>query len=201
MLKVAITGTMGAGKSTVIQLFEKSGCKVLLSDEIVAELYENDKSLQTSIRDEFSIPLTEQKTVDKAALAALVFSDAKKLEKLEALVFPRVRDKIIESMSLSKDSVYFVELPLLFEADMAADYDFIIVVDAPVKIRLQRLREYRGITEDDALKRMNRQWSGHEKQKRADFIIYNDGNLTELELQVSQALDLIRRKVWKEEQN
>ncbi len=190
MLKIAITGTMGAGKTTVIQYLESIGYPVLISDEIVNRLYQEDSGFKQDLVDAFSARILDDAAgIDKRMVAALVFADDQALQHLEELIFPRVKQTIISYLQRSSDELVFVEVPLLLESGFDELFDIVLVVDAPLEIRLERLLKYRGIAKEEALRRMARQFSSSQKREKADYIIDNSGNYQE----VHQQIDLLIR--------
>lgn len=183
-MKLAITGTIGSGKSTVSKIISELGYEVIDTDKLVHSFYEVDGLLYDWLINEFSDEiLDENGLVDRAYLSEIVFSDREKLELLEMKVFKLVRTEIEEDVR----PLVFYEVPLLFEAQLEDLFDFVVMVDASKKVRYERLRQRLG-SFDNFKKRENRQLSGEVKASKSDFVIVNDGSLADLKLQVDEVL-------------
>lgn len=178
-LLVGVTGGIGSGKSVVCEEFRARGRTVLHADQVARDLTEKDPSVAGAIRSAFGEVYDAAGALDRKALAALVFSDRKKLEKLNAIVHPavfRAIDRQLREMHPEDLQPYVViEAALIFESGMDAVLDFVVVVDAPEELRIRRVMERDGVAPDEVRARMASQMKTDEKLRRADFTIDNSG--------------------------
>lgn len=179
-MKVAITGTIGAGKSTVARMMQEMGYRVYDMDQWVHELYETDTELLAEIKQVFGEAVFNYNKLDRKALARLVFKDDDKLDKLEAMVFPLVYARL---QALIDDGIIVVEVPLLFESKGEAYFDAIIVCDADKELRHKRLTQ-RGMSPEDIEARERRQFSDAYKREHADYLIDNSADKASLKKQL-----------------
>ncbi|MDX3487199.1 MULTISPECIES: dephospho-CoA kinase [unclassified Streptomyces] len=196
MLKVGLTGGIGAGKSEVARLLVKYGAVLIDSDRIAREVVEPGTPGLAAVVEEFGPGvLTAEGTLDRPALGALVFADAGRLAALNAIVHPLVGARAAErERAAPEDAVVVHDVPLLTENGLAPLYDLVVVVDATVETQLERLVTLRGMTESDARARMAAQTTRDQRRAVADLIVDNDGPLEALEPQVRTVWDeLVRR--------
>ncbi|WP_274029492.1 dephospho-CoA kinase [Streptomyces sp. MMBL 11-1] len=192
MLKVGLTGGIGAGKSEVSRLLVKYGAVLIDSDRIAREVVEPGTPGLAAVVEEFGPGvLTAKGALDRPALGALVFADAGRLAALNAIVHPLVGARAAElERAAPEDAVVVHDVPLLTENGLAPLYDLVVVVDATAGTQLERLVTLRGMTEADARARMAAQATRDQRRAVADLIVDNDGPLEALEPQV--------RAVWEE---
>lgn len=188
MLRVAITGNFGVGKSIVLNQFMKLGFQVLSADRIISKLYSNKKILK-KIKKEF-------KTTNKKKLSKIVFSSRLKRKKLERILHPpaiKIMKAQFKSLKKSKNKIVFAEVPLLFESKLEGIFDKIILVKTSRKKCLERLAK-KGIKKIEAYARINAQIPDSKKSKLSDFIIENSGTKTSLKRKVkSISSELLNR--------
>ncbi|MEU1310086.1 dephospho-CoA kinase [Streptomyces cinnamoneus] len=192
MLKVGLTGGIGAGKSEVSRLLGAYGAVIVDSDRIAREVVEPGTPGLTAVVAEFGQGvLTPEGALDRPGLGAIVFADPARLAALNAIVHPLVRARSAELESAARpDAVVVHDVPLLAENGLAPLYDLVVVVDASTGTRLDRLIRLRGMTADEAHARMAAQATREQRLAVADLVIDNDGPLEELEPRV--------RAVWEE---
>jgi dephospho-CoA kinase len=187
MARIALTGGIGAGKSSVARLLADRGAVIVDADAIARDIVEPDQPALAEIREAFGPAVIEPDgSLDRAALARIVFADADSLARLNAITHPRIAERSAHIIaSLPPDSVVVYDMPLLVEQGESAwhGWDAIVVVDAPEAVRLRRLIE-RGVGEDDARRRMTAQVSREERLAIADHVIDNSGDPASLEAQV-----------------
>ncbi|MFJ5805255.1 dephospho-CoA kinase [Streptomyces sp. NBC_01426] len=192
MLKVGLTGGIGAGKSEVSRLLAGYGAVVVDADRIAREVVEPGTPGLAAVVAAFGESvLAPDGTLDRPRLGSLVFTDAEKLRTLNAIVHPLVGARSAElEGAAGSDAIVVHDVPLLTENGLASLYDLVVVVDASPDTRLARLTARRGMTEDEARSRMAAQATRAQRLAIATLVIDNDGPLEALEPQV--------RKVWEE---
>ena len=195
MLSVGLTGNIASGKSIVESYFEKKGISVINADDVTHELIDKDRNIQQRIKKLFENEdiLDENGAISRAKIGKIVFSDQDKLEELENILHPAVIKKIEEFFDeKSGEDIVIASVPLLFEIDIQPMFDKTILVCADKKIRLQRLMNRNGYSLEHALERINSQISQEEKRNIADFIIENNNDILELELQINKIIERLR---------
>lgn len=192
-LSLGLTGGIGSGKSAALEAFRALGAAVLSSDEVVHTIYA-EPDVIAAVRDRFGPQaLTSDGCVDRRALAELAFAVPGGMAFLERLVHPRVgaaRQAWQEAQRrrTPPPPLLVCEVPLLFEADLAAAFDAVIVVTAPEPIRRERV-EARG---QDFFARSGRQMTEDEKISRATRYVVNDGSMSQLEEWVAERFEEYR---------
>lgn len=176
MIQIGITGGIGSGKSTVCKIFTSLGIPVHDADAIAKEIIVKDAELIQSMINNFGEETyLEDGSYNRAYIANLVFSDQSKLEKLNALVHPKVIEYSGIWATTHQHLPYVIkEAALMFESGSYLHNDFNIVVESPIKIRLKRICNRDSVSEESALKRINSQLSDEERRSKADLIILND---------------------------
>lgn len=173
---IGITGTMGAGKSTVSAYLESKGYQVYNTDLFTHHYYDKEGVLYAWLIETFTKNiLNEDLSVNRAKLGEIVFQDPAKLSKLESAVFEAVREDITRISNRANDWIFF-EVPLLFEADMADLFDVILCIDMEKTRRYEFLIK-RGMDFNSIEKREKRQISAKQKRSLSDFVIENNGDL------------------------
>ncbi len=187
-VRIGLTGGVGSGKSTVAALLAEHGATVIDADQVAREVVEPGTQGFDAVVAEFGDAVVGQDgRLDRAALARLVFGDADRRARLNAIVHPLVGQRVAElSAAAPPNAVVVYDVPLLVENDMAAGFDKVLVVEAPVPARLARLAA-RGMAEDDARDRMAAQADDEQRRAVADEVIVNDGSRADLAERVAQA--------------
>ena len=186
---LGVTGTIGAGKTTVCNILRDWGFAIISADEIGHEVL-TYASVKESLREAFGDVFDEKGNVDSKKLAKVAFSSEENLRKLNGITHPLIRDELIKR-AVDTDginSVAVCEVPMLFECGWDDFCDKTLVVYLSKEETLNRL-EKRGMTREDALLRYNSQMDPLEKIKKADFSVENNGNIEELALKVAQILN------------
>ncbi|WEH32872.1 dephospho-CoA kinase [Streptomyces sp. AM 4-1-1] len=194
MLKVGLTGGIGAGKSEVSRLFASYGAVLIDADRIAREVVEPGTPGLAAVVEAFGADvLTDDGTLDRPKLGSIVFADPDRLAALNAIVHPLVRAR---SAALERaadlDSVVVHDVPLLTENGLAPLYDLVVVVDAAPRTQLDRLVGLRGMTESEARARMAAQATREQRRAVADLVIDNDGPLEALEPRVREVWSQLR---------
>ncbi|MED7954189.1 dephospho-CoA kinase [Kitasatospora sp. NPDC058201] len=182
MLKIGLTGGIGAGKSEVSRLLAAHGAVIVDSDVIAREVVAPGTGGLKAVAAEFGAGvLAADGSLDRPALGAIVFADPERLAALNAIVHPLVRARSAElEAAASPDAVVVHDVPLLAENGLAPLYDLVIVVDAEDGVRIDRLVRLRGMAEEEARARMAAQASRADRLAIADVVIDNSGPLTDL---------------------
>lgn len=196
MLKVGLTGGIGAGKSEVSRLLVERGAVLIDADRIAREVVAPGTPGLTAVVDAFGEEvLAPDGSLDRPRLGSLVFADAEKLAVLNAIVHPLVgaRSRELEEAA-PENAVVIHDVPLLAENGLAPLYDLVVVVDASTETQLDRLVRLRGMTEQDARARMAAQATREKRLEIADIVIDNDVPLEELHRRVGDVwAELARR--------
>ena len=188
MIKVALTGSIGMGKSTVAAMFANAGVPVFDADAVVRELQAPGGGLVEKIGALFP-GCVRAGTLDRECLAEIVLSDRTKLTQLEQIVHPAVqeaRERFIVEHAASPALIF--EIPLLFETRGESAFDKIIVVSAPADVQRARVLRRAGMTADKLDAILARQMPDAEKRARADFVVDTGTDLSTTEAQVREIL-------------
>ena len=193
MLVVGLTGGIGAGKSTVASLLAGRGARVLDADAVAREVVAPGSPTHAEVVRRFGRSVTaDDGTLDRGALAALVFADDQAREDLNHIVHPAVRDGILRRLAAAEvadpHGVVVLDIPLL--AEVGPDrypLEGVIVVDLPIDVAVERLRADRDFTEADARARVAAQATREERRAIGDVVIDNSGDLAHLRTEVDRA--------------
>lgn len=197
-LRVALTGGLAAGKSTVERILEREGAMVLDTDRVAHRLLRRGGPAFDAVVEAFGTDILDASgEVDRGRLGERVFADPARLGTLNALVHPGVRREVAtwleEQGRAGRDAV--VSVPLLFEAGMEQGWDAVVCVVAPLEQVRERLRG-RGLSDAQAEARLAAQWPMDEKARRSDLVIENAGTLEEL----TEAVERMWRELTHKEQ-
>lgn len=186
MLNVGLTGGIGSGKSAVSARLAALGALVVDADVLAREVVGPGTPGLAAVAAEFGpVILTDDATLDRAALGRLVFADPARLAALNAVVHPLVAARTAKVLAAApSDSVVVHDVPLLVENGLASRYDLVVVVDAPVEVAMDRLVRLRGMSVPDAEARMAAQATREQRRAVADVVLNNSGSLAELDQQV-----------------
>ena len=188
MLLVGLTGNIGSGKSTVAQMLSERGATIIDADILARRAVETGTAAFDKIVRRWGADvLSPDGHLDRAALRRVVFADHDQLEELNQIVHPeveRLRARLVEQARKRGDRVVICDIPLLFERHMTDRFDRIVLVDSHRALRLERLVKERDLRETEAMDMIAAQMPAELKRARADFVIDNDGTLTQLERRV-----------------
>lgn len=185
MLQVGLTGNVGAGKSTVVGLFAGWGATVIDTDVLAREVVLPGSPALAQIRRMWGdAVITEDGKLDRGAMRRIIFSDPEARDKLEAILHPEIRarcqDLFLEAKARG-DRIVVAVVPLLYETGMESEFDIVVLVDAPLEVRIERLVRKRGLKADEARAVAAAQLAAEEKRARADYIIDNGSDIPTLE--------------------
>jgi dephospho-CoA kinase len=191
---VGLTGGMAAGKTEALRALERLGAATISSDEVAHELLATDE-LRDLLVERFGERVAPRRSVDRSAVAEVVFDDPERRAWLEGELWPRVAQRIAawrEELAHRSPPpcAAVVEVPLLFEAGMEAGFDATVAIVAPERARNERAGA-RGHAGKEA--RTSRQLSQEEKAERANHVVENDGDLGSLERKMADVLDAVTR--------
>jgi dephospho-CoA kinase len=187
-VRVALTGGVASGKSTVSAMLAELGAVVidadLLAREVVAAGTDGLAEVVAAFGPEV---LTDTGELDRAALGAIVFADGQRRRSLEAIIHPRVRARAAELEAAASPGALVVhDIPLLVETERAGEFDVVIVVDVPMATQVERMVGLRGMTEAEAHARIAAQASREERAAAATYLIDNTGSLEALRARVEE---------------
>ena len=184
MIKVALTGSIGMGKSTVAKMFERAGVPVFDADAEVRRLQGEGGALVETIGRRFPGTVSDGR-LDRERLATIVLEDPQELAALEAIVHPAVQAARERFVAVHADApIILFEIPLLFETGGEAAFDKVVVVSAPADVQRQRALARPGMTQAKLAAILERQMPDSDKRARADFIIDTGTDLSTTERQV-----------------
>lgn len=194
MIKIALTGSIGMGKSTVAKMFERAGVPVFDADAVVRRLQAEDAALIAAIGERFPSSVADGR-LDRDRLAALVLGDPRELAALEAIVHPVVHSQRARFLLDNRDRpALMFDIPLLFETHGEQAFDKVIVVSSPTEIQRERVLRRPGMTEAKLRSILARQMPDAEKKERADFVIDTSGELPATEAQVAHIISCLGLK-------
>ncbi len=195
MLMVGLTGGIGAGKSTVASMLAARGAVVIDADAIAREVVEPGMPALANLVDRFGPGiLRPDGSLDRPALAAVAFVDDETRKELEAITHPMIGEEFLRRVAEAPaDAVVVHDVPLLVESKRGFEYGAVIVVEAPLEMRLDRL-EARGVARDDARRRIELQATDEDRRKIATWVVDNSGDVGRLEQKISEIWSELERR-------
>ena len=188
MLYVGLTGNIASGKSEVANRLASLGATIVDADEIARRVIAKGSPAYAKVVERWGPQIVASDgSLDREALRHTVFADKRELDELNAIVHPvitKLRNEMVDDARARGDAVLVYAVPLLFERQLAAEFDTIILVDAPTDLRFERLVAKRGVSAEDAGNMISSQMPAELKRARADLVIENGGSLEELHDQV-----------------
>lgn len=170
---IGLTGGIGSGKSTIAKMFIDLGIPVYFSDLEAKKLMQKSKIIKRKLMQKFGKEVYKNNTLNKPFLANIIFNDKEALQYVSSVVHPKVNQHFKKWIK-KQNTVYVIqENAILFENGTADFFDYIIVVTAPKKTRIERVMKRDKVLENQVLERMHNQWKESEKIKKSDFIIEN----------------------------
>lgn len=192
ILRVGLTGGIASGKSTVRQILASLGCHTIDADRLVAELYEpgcaGHAALFAAYGEEI---LREDRTVDRARLAGIAFSDPAEAQKLNRLIHPIVIAEIEERLARISEGIAVVEATLMIESGGREKYDRLVVVDVRPDVQIER-GIARGVAPEEMARRIAHQLPREERLRHADYVIHNNGGREELERETRRVYERLQ---------
>ena len=174
MIRVALTGNIGTGKSTVARIFESLGVPIYHADQEAKKMLERE-SVKKDLLNKFEKGIFDQGNIDRKRLADLVFNDSEKLKTLNSIIHPLVKQDLEDFFNQMQHLPYVIqEAAILFESGFYKDFDKIILVTSTNELANKRVMERNGIGMLEVEQRRSNQWSQDKKIGLSDYIIEND---------------------------
>ncbi|HIF44100.1 MAG TPA: dephospho-CoA kinase [Dehalococcoidia bacterium] len=193
MLVIGLTGSIGTGKSEAARQLEILGASIISADQVGHEAYTPNTEAWEQVVSAFGDDiLQDDKDIDRRKLGAIVFSDPSQLEKLNAIMHPRMARMVSDKIEVLRGQgvkVVVVEAALLFEAGWDTLVEEVWVTDSSEDIVVGRLKERNGLSEEEAKKRINSQMDRAERIERSDFVIDNSSDMAGLESAIKELWD------------
>ncbi len=185
MKTIAITGGIGSGKSTVASILaERPGVRVVNADDEAKRLMVEDEALPANLIKRFGADtFLDDGSLNRSRLAEKVFGDPEELLALNALVHPVVRNSLVDSIKVAeKDGIelFVYDVALITEINIADIFDAVVLVDAPLETRIERVMARNNMSQEDVLARVSNQRPPSDLRPLADFVVQNAGELEEL---------------------
>ena len=174
MIKVGITGGIGVGKTYICNILQKMGYSIFSSDQISKKIVSENTFVRDQIRNFFGEDIIENEKISREKLAIQVFSNRKKLKKLNEIVHPFVKKEFDNWMSKRYDEkVVFKEAAIIFESNSHKNLDYVVCVTAKLQDRINRVMKRDKVDSYSVKKRISMQMSQIEKERLSDFVIFN----------------------------
>ena len=194
MLRVGLTGGIGSGKSTASNFFELFGSFVINADEEAKKILSSNETVQHELISEFGTDIIDVSgEINKAKLAKVAFQDEDQQQRLNSVIHPYIYNSIDDHFNdVLKDGkfdIFIVDGALIFESGYDVHMDYIVVVTALLKNRMERALARQTLSREEILKRIELQWPEEEKVNLADFVIHNDGSEEDLKNNVKNLIE------------
>ena len=192
-MKIGLTGGIACGKSVVLEMFKEAGWYTLSADALVHELLDHDPEVIEAVISKFGVEVkASDASLNKKAIAKVVFADSQQRVWLEGLLHPLVRKRWTSALDAEPDKNWVVEIPLLFEKKLEKDFDLVVCLSCSRENQLERLQS-RGMNEADAEARIASQAPLAEKIEKSDFVLTNTGSLNFLRKQFQILIESMAR--------
>jgi len=189
---VGLTGGIGSGKSTVLNLFKGCGVKTFSADSSAKKLVNSDIILINLIKDSFGDHIYKNNILDTKKLSSIVFDNPDKLKTLNSIIHPAVASDFKDFLDMNKDHYIIKEAAIIFETKSENNYDKIILVRAPLESRIERVMNRDKVSRKEVMKRIDNQLDESSIIDKCDYIIdnYNEEDLNERVLSIHQELSV-----------
>ena len=196
MLKIAITGGIGSGKSAVANCLQELGYVVYSCDEIYKTIIVSPKYVE-KVSETFP-ECIENGEINRKILASIVFQNERKLQQLNDIAHPLIMERLFSLMNNTKESLVFAEVPLLFESRTEKQFDKVIIVQRDIGLRMEGVAKRDGLTSSEIEKRMQAQFD-YSKLDATQFdnliILKNDGDLQKLKIEVCELIKCLKNNL------
>ena len=185
MLRIALTGGIGTGKSTASKFLNDLGAFIFDADKEAKNILNNNETVQSELIAEFGTDIMSgDEKIDNNKLSRIAFQDQDHQLKLNSIIHPYVFqeiDKIFDNvLEKGRNDIFVIDAALIYESGADTHMDYVIVITALLKIRMERALQRETLTRDEILKRIDLQWPEEDKIALADFVIHNDSTEKEL---------------------
>ncbi len=196
-MRIGLTGGIASGKSTVSAILRELGAVVIDADQLAREVVARGTPGLAAVVEAFGPELlTADGDLDRPKMGALVFGDEEQRRRLEAIVHPLVFQRYAElEASAPADGIVVHDIPLLVESGRAAEFDAVIVVDAPAEVQIERMVRDRGWTEEEARARIAAQATREQRHAVATYLIDNTGTHEDLRTRITEVFAELQGKV------
>jgi dephospho-CoA kinase len=175
MIKVAVTGGIGSGKSLVCEIFEKIGIPVFNADQSAKKIMDTNEAIKDKLISYFGIGIFDnEKRLIRNKFANIIFKDKSLLLKVNEIVHPAVREEFEEWANRQNSPYVIEEAAIVFESGQTSLFDKIIAVTAPLEMKIERVMSRDKVSRENILDRINNQYTDEQINKKSDFIIIND---------------------------
>ena len=199
MLLFGVTGGIGSGKTVVCNFLKKKDIPIIKADPLAKDLTNHSPEIRQALVAEFGKDVyLDSGTLNKALLSQLVFSDVETRERINQIIHPQVFKAIqdrVNQLKQENQSLVGVEAALIYESKMERILNAVVVVTAPIEKRIEWIKSRDGFSQEEILKRINSQMPLEEKIKRADYVIENDGALSDLAEKVDELYNWLSSKI------
>ncbi|MBT8379208.1 MAG: dephospho-CoA kinase [Ignavibacteria bacterium] len=198
-LKVAITGSIGSGKTTFSNFLVQKGYPVIFADDVSKEILSKDLSVRKSVASVFGENAYSGDKINKKYLAANIFANPDKLNKINSILHPRVREKVKELSNkyFVKNDFVFIEAALIYESKIEKMYDFVVLISADEKIRERRSINSKNFSREDFKKRNDAQFNEETKINKADFVFFNNNSRSDLKQKAGLLISILKSYINK----
>ena len=187
MLKVGLTGNIGSGKTTISKVFKMLDVAVYHADDEAKKFIDENSTRKRLLATFGKSILGADGKIDRKLLSDIVFSDNKALNRINAIIHPKVADHFKDWTSKHQNDPYILqEAAIIFESGFDQLFDYVILITAPLELRIKRVSKRDAVTRNDIILRDQKQWNDDRKSKLADYIIYND----EMQLVIPQVISI-----------
>ena len=190
--KIAVTGGIGSGKSTVMKIIAGKGYPIFSCDEIYSQLT-SDRNFLNILRHSFGDILNSDGTLDRKKLSEIVFNNPAKLAELDKITHPAIYKEMFR-MADEAGGICFCEVPLLFESGAESLFDGVIIVMRNEEQRIKSVAKRDKLLEQDVKKRISNQFDYNSADFAMYYVIHNNGDLSELEWQTEEIIKKINEK-------
>jgi dephospho-CoA kinase len=185
MLRIGLTGGIGTGKSTASNIFKELGAFIFDADKEAKKILLSNEIIKSELISEFGTDImTGDGNVDNNKLARIAFQDQNNQLILNTIVHPYVFKEIDKhfdkELDRGKHDIFVVDAALIYESGADTHMDYVVVITALIKIRMERALARETLSREEILKRIDLQWTEEDKASLADFVIHNDGSEEEL---------------------
>ncbi|MGA9638294.1 dephospho-CoA kinase [Flavobacterium sp.] len=190
---IGLTGGIGSGKTTIASYFQSKGIPIYIADDEARKIMQSSVVIQ-AIKENFGETVFDKGILIRQALAEIVFNDASKLEQLNAIIHPAVKEHFKEWLTEKKDFPYVIyEAAILFESGSYKNFDIIISIVAPLELRIERVMKRDKTSREHILKRIDAQWTDQQRISKSDFVIENS-DLEKAKLKTDEILKILKIK-------